>query len=1376
MSSNQSGKLTIEHLGELHNLLAPVAYAYKRFGSQIKVKNDKLLGFEQTSCDCSDKLYKVLEHRLRQLPPLTWHDIVRALKSPAVQEEVLASEIESQYIPCSSSQAQLASSQSSTKHLDSETKSQQDDRIMHRKRRHSPPHEKSCKRPRKARKPKRACKEYAKQPLLSKPHSKPLVNMSSNAERLNSNSWSEGLLGDFIKYQKSLYRSRAVENRKKVLKLLNPGNVFIPLEFIDRKTKGLRLEYDEITEAIVRDGNVDVIEGRKCPIDMNEIAANLPEETLEKIILVEGAPGVGKSAFAWEFCRRWGRGEIAQQYDLVLLIPLSNDRISKAQCWKDFIYHSSPRILQAVISELEARSGLGVLFILEGYDELPNKCRNPSSPFLKLISGDDLPLATLIITSRPWATRDVLKEFKPRIFQHIEILGFTKTQISSYIQNVLPKEEVEDFEKKLLKHDQIRKCMYIPSNCAIVVTVFQDRKASGNNMPSTMTELYLALSHTILLRYLRANDPYSDPIECFEELPHHVLEKFKYLCELAYSGVAEAGDKVRLIFSGLPRDFDGLGFTDLAFELYETQKEVSSRNFLHLTLQEFLAAVHISNMEAEQRLEHFKRHKEGKLRVVLRFLAGITKLKEFSTPSSFAGLLDQPRKCGYTAIDYTIRPHVCTWVYEARGKEIIKTIFHENVTVEFACYELTDPAALGYCITHSCCKWVLSVWGRMTEEEIDILVDESQTSDSTGGVIVGLRGVIFEEKNTILPLEVSLEGLHKIFAGLCIHLNELALAVPSKCSDISWPDLSSLQSLTLYMNGNETINWQLDYLLLLHLSLSSLALSISPTFSLEDIKAVANYISKTSTLKDVHISGYFSVTIMDKIFAAMVEKESQPFFSLEILDREIDNNNAVKLANYIRTTVLSKLVFPFLTFSAFGALQVARALREVPDLIADKLYCFLYEPSDFIHAIELIEYFDLVDETAEDYNISFSFLLPDSTTVYLRFKVGDDIHDVGLQHIAEALLNTSSIKTLELYSIVSYVGAKALAEALKWNTTLEELDLSHNEIGNIGTEALTQAIGLNTTLKKLVLSENNVGVVETKALAEALNSNTILEELDLSENEIESIGTEALAQAIGSNTTLKKLVLSNNFVGDVGTKALAEALNSNTILEELDLLGNEIGNIGTEALAQAIGSNITLKKLDLSYNDVGDVGARALAEVLKCNTILEELDLSSNEISNGGSEALAQAIRSNTALKKLVLQSNGIGDAGAEALAQAIRSNTALKKLDLSHNHVGDVGAIALAQALHSNSCLEVLDLSRNHNGDSVAKALAKALHHNSTIIHLHLSYKKSIGEEGIRHLIHALTVNNSISENGLTLDREGSECALNCSGYRNVEHKIKWR
>ena len=1394
----------------------------------------------------------------------------------------------------------------------------------------------------------RSCGLYSRQsqPLMAAPPSakKHCIEPDPSLSLPYSDSGSKALFNQFIQYVKILYRSNPLEERTEVLKLRTPGKMFINLACIDRKTEGLRTEYHEITEAMIRDGNVDVIHGRKCPIDMNDIAANLPLQSMKKVILVEGAPGVGKSTFAWEFCRRWERGEIAQQYDLVLLLRLRDKNISHAKCLKDLIYHHSEKVREAVVSELESCLGVNVLLIFEGYDELSDECRE-SSLFLELINGHQLPFATLLITSRPWATCDVRRKFEHRIIQHIEVLGFTKEQITAYIRSVLSEEEALDLEECLRKQSTVRMCMYIPLNCAIVVTVYLESKANGVALPSTLSEFFISVSCAILLRYFRVLNISSKPFENLDNLPAAVKIKFSFLCQLAYDGIAGPCDQVKLIFTDLPEDFDGLGFMDSVFELYETRKAVASHNFLHLTFQEFLAAVHISSMEVEQRLQHFKRHKEGRLRVVLRFLAGITKLKDFNTPSSFAGLLDQPIECGYTAIDYTIRPHVCTWVYEALGKEIIKTAFHEDVTVEFA-DDLSDSAALGYCITHSCCKWVLSVRS-MDKVEIDILVDESQASDSTGGIIVGLRGGFDESMNTFNGLSVSFTELNRIFTGLHIQLNELALKLPAKCSQISWPDLSSLQSLTIdttTYKEDKTMNWELDYLLP-QLSLSSLTLFTLLVLPFEDSKAVSNFIANTSTLKYLHIFMYHSLIAMDQIFAAIIGKEVRPNFTLGIRASKIDNEGAENLAYYIRTTVLSKLVFPDLEFSAFGALQVARALRTVPDLEADKL-CFVVTAQRYVpHAFELInDYSDLLDKTIHSYrvhNVLVSFLLPDSTTSKWGFKVKDGVDNDVVRHLAEAVRNNSSVQALRLSGITFDVGAKALVEAFNCNNVLEELQLSQNEasdvsfaalgkafgsntalkklslwknnigdaaakalaeilncnniletlhlscnkignggvealaealgsntalktlhlynnnIGDAGAKALAEVLGSNTALKTLHLSINNIGEVVAKALAEILNCNNILEELNLSCNKIGNGGAEALAEALGSNTALKQLYLSSNDISDAGAKALAKVLNCNSFLETLHLSCNKIGNGGAEALAEALGSNTALKTLNLCNNDIGDAGAKALAEVLNCNNILDEVYLSCNKIGNGGAEALAEALGSNTALKILDLNRNDIGDAGAKALAEvlncnsildvlvlscnkigsvgtkalaeALRSNTALKELDLSDNDIGDVGAkalaellncntilqqlhlscniigsvgteafaeaigsntalkklvlydisdvgvISLAQALHSNSSLEVLELVESCIQDSGAKAFAEALHHNSTITHLDLCTNEDIGEEGFHHLIHALTVNKSISENGLTLNREGFKCALRCSGYKNVEYKIKW-
>ena len=1128
MSSNESGKLKIQQLGELHSLLAPVAYAYKRFGSQIQVENYILLEIEQTNCDFSERLYKVLEYRLRKLPLLTWHDIVRALRSPAVHELVLASEIESQYIPCSSSQSQPVSAQSSTKHLDSETISHQEDRIMHRKRRHSPPHKKKYKHPRKTCKPKSAHKKYAKQPHLSQPHSNPPVNVAPNAEELHPNAWSEGLLGQFIVYLKSLYRSSPVEKRTDVLKLPNPGNVFINLAFIDRNTEGLMTdhnktkEYDEITEAMVRDGNVDVIKGRKCPIDMNKIASELPTAPLEKVILVEGAPGVGKSTFAWEFCRRWERGEIAQQYDLVLLLRLRDDSISKARCLRDLIYHPSENVLDVAVSKLESSLGEKVLFILEGYDELPGNLLGKHL-FLNLISGSLLPLAMFMITSRPWATSEILKKFKHRVFQHIEVLGFTTSQVSSYIKETMSAEEAEDLKSKLLKYPQIKMIMYIPLNCAIVVTVYKENKAVGTAMPTTLTSLYSTFARTILLRYLRTKDIDCEPIEKYDELPPDVYSKFVSLCQLAYDSIAGAGDQVKLIFIHLPKDFDGLGFIDSVFEFFVTQKSTASHNFLHLTLQEFLAAVHISTMDANQRLDHFKRHADGRLRVVLRFLAGLTELNDIKSSSIFLDLIDIPPDHTRTVVDYSISSQV-SWVHEAGRGMLIKESFDEDKTVEFTCKDHFDSSALGYCIASSPCKWVLTIKRMIREYDVKLLVNEIQSSGKSGGVAVGLRGTIEKHSSVFEGLSISLDGLNILFKELPMDLNELALVLPAQCSDISWPDLSSLKHLTLQID--ESIPWELDSLLP-HLSLRSLtfgAHTSQPTLLYEDCEAIASHVATTTSLEELSFKffGYCLLVSdkgMEKVFSAMLDNISLSphFFSVGGV-ATIHDEAAEMLSNFIlRKSLMISLDLPATGLTAYGALQVAKALCEVHIPVVSKFSCTvgMYEVTDFVDLVSDYSQFLYMDNVSNDLNF---------------YNIGND----GVKDLVELLRYDSVMKKLRLSgNDISHVGAELLGDVLHDNSSVECLNLSKNDIGDAGAEALAQALCSNTKLEELILSETNIGDDGVKALAQALCHNSSLKSLHLNKNRgISEQAIHCLIRALTVNTSITRTGSSKGMVLD----------------------------------------------------------------------------------------------------------------------------------------------------------------------------------------------------------------------------------------------------
>ena len=957
-TSAESGtQLTIDDLSTVQDTLTTVAHKFLTFGSKINVPHHMLAEVEKTNYNFNEKLYKALEYRLKQLPLLTWRDIVRALRSPAVHEQALASEIESQYITYSFSQSQLANDETYAP-IDPDSGPAQAMQSQYfpnhpqnyfpntmppppqwipQHQMHSPPPQQQVypptihpqtylrhpqphihpqashtqyrphpqiqtfpqpqmykypypgssqsfmkpklsvnppvilSQPLTGRARKRSCGEvssqagsssaqsrcfglysWQSQTLTATPPSvkKHCVQPDHSLSLTSSDSGSKALFNQFIQYVKTLYRRSTVEKRTEVLKLQTPGKMFINLAFIDSKTEGLRTKYDEITEAMVRDGNVDVIEGRKCPIDMNAIAANLPEEALEKVILVEGAPGVGKSTFAWEFCRRWETGEIAQQYDLVLLLRLRDKNISKAKYLKDLIYHHSEKVCEAVVSELESCLGVSVLLILEGYDELPDECRCQPSLFLELINGQILPLATILITSRPWATCDVRRKFEHRIFQHIEVLGFTKKQITAYIRSTLSEEEALDLEGRLRKQSTVRTCMYIPLNCAIVVTVYLECKNNGIALPTTLSEYYLALSCAILLRYLRANNISSEPFKTLDNLPAAVKSKFFDLCQLAYDSITGASDQVKLIFTDLPEDFDGLGFMDSLFEFFVTQKSIASHNFLHLTLQEFLATVHISTMDTNQRLEHFKRHADGRLRVVLRFLAGLTELNDIKSSSMFLDLMDVIPDQNPTAADYSISSQV-SWVYEAGKGTLIRNSFNEGETVEFTSKDHFDSSALGYCMAHSCCKWVLTIYRMIREFDVKMLVNEIKSSCNSGGVVVGLRGSIDEYNGVFEGLSISLDGLNILFKELPMDLNELALVLPAQCSDVSWPDLFSLKHLTLQIS--ESIPWKLG-IILPHLSLEALTFGASnnvPTLLLEDCEAIASHVANTNSLEEL---------------------------------------------------------------------------------------------------------------------------------------------------------------------------------------------------------------------------------------------------------------------------------------------------------------------------------------------------------------------------------------------------------------------------------------------------------------------------------------------------------------------------------------------
>lgn len=154
---------------------------------------------------------------------------------------------------------------------------------------------------------------------------------------------------------------------------------------------------------------------------------------------------------------------------------------------------------------------------------------------------------------------------------------------------------------------------------------------------------------------------------------------------------------------------------------------------------------------------------------------------------------------------------------------------------------------------------------------------------------------------------------------------------------------------------------------------------------------------------------------------------------------------------------------------------------------------------------------------------------------------------------------------------------KKIIQRLKdQDPTLTELNFGYMRLEYLRrsqVKILCKALELNTTLKKLYIGTSLMrdGDRFSRSIAEALKINTSLEELTLSLSGIGDTGAQRFAEALASNSSLKKLNISSGFISDTGALALANALKTNESLKNLDVSEHEIGITGILALNEIEG-------------------------------------------------------------------------------------------------------------------------------------------------------------------------------------------------------------
>ena len=376
---------------------------------------------------------------------------------------------------------------------------------------------------------------------------------------------------------------------------------------------------------------------RTCGVEPLEAGINVEPTKLlrraqSKVHVIYGHAGIGKTSLLKQVCRSLAEGEAGSDYELVLYFPLRDKLVSQAKTLKELLsyYDSEDDDLDHCTQSLKGSKGRNVLFMFDGADEVRELLElENTSAFRKILHGDILPVASVIVTSRPGGIPS-LQELVPEFY---EIRGFDKESIESYISEYFkddPEEGVKMLEELRSRADLIGGA-HIPVNLFIFCSIYRD-----GGFPATITLCYEYFTCHVMSR----NSPTASHFESsFQSLSSNEQKWLNALGKLAYEGLKKTPQVFVFERKDICPVFSDFLTTDKSMDetffrglLHHNSSmrgflENSTYNFSHTTNQEFFAAFFVSKLPEEEQFTFLvKNFTNPKYSMVVRFYSGLTGL------------------------------------------------------------------------------------------------------------------------------------------------------------------------------------------------------------------------------------------------------------------------------------------------------------------------------------------------------------------------------------------------------------------------------------------------------------------------------------------------------------------------------------------------------------------------------------------------------------------------------------------------------------------------------------------------------------------------------------------------------------------------------
>uniref|UniRef100_A0A3Q4HGL7 NACHT domain-containing protein n=1 Tax=Neolamprologus brichardi TaxID=32507 RepID=A0A3Q4HGL7_NEOBR len=346
-----------------------------------------------------------------------------------------------------------------------------------------------------------------------------------------------------------------------------------------------------------------------------------------RVVLTNGIAGIGKTFSVQKFTLDWAEGLENQDISVVILLSFRELNLIRDEQYSLLeLLHVFHPALQKVTAEKLAVCKL--LFIFDGLDEsrlsldftnrkLVSDVTQKSSVselLTNLIKGNLLPLALVWITSRPAASSQIPTICVDRV---TEVRGFTDAQKEEYFTSRFNDEELSS---RIISHMKTSRSLHImcriPVFCWITATVLEHMLTTEERgeLPKTLTDMY---SHFLLVQTKRKKHKYHEGHETSpQELMQADRDVLLKLGRLAFEHL----EKGNILFYQEDLEQCGLNVTEasvysgICTEIFKRECAIFQKPvycFVHLSIQEFLAAVymfHCYSNRKEEVLEKFLRN------------------------------------------------------------------------------------------------------------------------------------------------------------------------------------------------------------------------------------------------------------------------------------------------------------------------------------------------------------------------------------------------------------------------------------------------------------------------------------------------------------------------------------------------------------------------------------------------------------------------------------------------------------------------------------------------------------------------------------------------------------------------------------------------